>query len=390
MKPGRPRLVRDHGRPSPAHRWQTGFAFTTAVAIFAVYLLLLTRGAAWLDGDSLRGLTPEQRASEIDSVRGYLIQYGAGVLAFGALIYTARNFRLSREGHVTDRYTKAIEQLGSGSLDVRLGGIYALERIMVDSPRDHPAIVEVLAAFIRERSPVTTSTDDRRPTVASSDGQRQAPNTPPTTDVRAALTVLGRRPAGRAEQGSLNLRHTSLVNVELSDADLFGADLSGTDLSGALLPGADLSGADLTGANLRNADLPRAVLRDARMPGADLSGAKLRTADLAGAYLSGAKLHNADLSHADLSGALLPGANLSDADLTGANLTGANLHNVDVRGAYLSETDLSSAQRAAVKGEVNLSQVKASQVAGQPARPHAESAPRQPVSLGRHVRDAKN
>ena len=31
-----------------------------------------------------------------------------------------------------------IEQLGSTGLDVRLGGIYALERIAVDSARDHP------------------------------------------------------------------------------------------------------------------------------------------------------------------------------------------------------------------------------------------------------------
>jgi len=72
-------------------------------------------------------------------MRGYLIQAGAGVLAFGALVYTALNFRLSREGHVTDWYTKAIEQLGSEHLDVRLGAIYALERIIIDSPRDHPA-----------------------------------------------------------------------------------------------------------------------------------------------------------------------------------------------------------------------------------------------------------
>jgi hypothetical protein len=52
---------------------------------------------------------------------------------------------------VTARYTKAIEQLGSDRLDVRIGGIYALERIAHDSPRDHPAMLEVLAAFIREQ-----------------------------------------------------------------------------------------------------------------------------------------------------------------------------------------------------------------------------------------------
>ncbi len=49
---------------------------------------------------------------------GRLLTLGAGLLAAGALLFTARNFILSREGQVTDRFTKAIEQLGSGSRPV--------------------------------------------------------------------------------------------------------------------------------------------------------------------------------------------------------------------------------------------------------------------------------
>ena len=44
---------------------------------------------------------------------------------------------IDRQGQITDRYTKAIDQLGSEKLDVRIGGIYALERIARDSARDH-------------------------------------------------------------------------------------------------------------------------------------------------------------------------------------------------------------------------------------------------------------
>ena len=94
-----------------------------------------------------------------DAARGRLLAFGAGLFAIGALVYTGRNFTLSRrtfelteQGQVTDRYTKAIEQLGSDKLDVRIGGIYALERVARDSARDHPTIMEVLAAFIREHS----------------------------------------------------------------------------------------------------------------------------------------------------------------------------------------------------------------------------------------------
>jgi len=57
---------------------------------------------------------------------------------------TWRNLQLAQEGQITDRFTKAIEQLGAVNpdgttpkLDVRSGGIYALERIANDSERDH-------------------------------------------------------------------------------------------------------------------------------------------------------------------------------------------------------------------------------------------------------------
>lgn len=76
-----------------------------------------------------------------DAARGRLLALGAGLFAAGALIYTGRNFALSRrtfelteQGQVTDRYTKAIEQLGSDKLDVRIGGIYALERVAGHEP----------------------------------------------------------------------------------------------------------------------------------------------------------------------------------------------------------------------------------------------------------------
>jgi hypothetical protein len=41
---------------------------------------------------------------------------------------------------------------GADKLDVRLGGIYALERIAKGSKRDHPTVVEVLSAFVREHA----------------------------------------------------------------------------------------------------------------------------------------------------------------------------------------------------------------------------------------------
>jgi len=60
---------------------------------------------------------------------------------------------IAQQGQVTERFTRAIDQLGSERLDVRLGGIHALERIARDSPPDRSTIGEILTAYIRQRSP---------------------------------------------------------------------------------------------------------------------------------------------------------------------------------------------------------------------------------------------
>lgn len=64
-----------------------------------------------------------------------------------------RTHDLTEQGLVTGRYTAAIEQLGSDKLDIRLGGVYALERIARDSARDHPTVMDVLAAFVTRAFP---------------------------------------------------------------------------------------------------------------------------------------------------------------------------------------------------------------------------------------------
>jgi hypothetical protein len=212
-----------------------------------------------------------------------VLALGAGLLATGALVVTARSLALSRAGQVTGRYAQALEQLGCAEQDGRIGGIRALEHVARDSPRHHPAVMEVLAVFIRERS--------RQHWPPPHPGG-QARERSPRPDVQAAITVVGRR---------------------LAERDLSPVDLAGSDLTGA-----DLAGADLAGAVLAHAVLARADLLAAKLVRADLCGA-----DLGGARLTGANLDGADLAGADLTDADLAGANLASAELTGAELTGA-------------------------------------------------------------------
>jgi hypothetical protein len=80
-----------------------------------------------------------------------VVSIGGSVVVVLGLLYTARNYRLSRRGQITDRFTKALEQLGSEHLYVRIGGVHALEHIMRDSADYHHDVIEVLSVFIHDR-----------------------------------------------------------------------------------------------------------------------------------------------------------------------------------------------------------------------------------------------
>jgi uncharacterized protein YjbI with pentapeptide repeats len=208
-----------------------------------------------------------------------------------------------------------VENLGDDAMDVRLGGVYALQRIMEDSRRDHPTVANVLATFVRTHAAKSRKKGEDVP-----------------ADVHAALAVIAYRESARDDYFKLDLRRTQLSGSELMPrgpngdrADLSKATLAQANLSGAGLWGANMRHTNLSIANLRNADLFDADLRDALLYNADLREADLSGADLRGANLMGADLTGADLEGADLTGADLREADLTDADLHGTNLTGADL-----------------------------------------------------------------
>ncbi|WP_261565688.1 pentapeptide repeat-containing protein [Frankia gtarii] len=185
----------------------------------------------------------------------------------------AREREANKNTHVRELFTRAVDQLGSDNGTVRLGGIYALERIATDSPPDQRTVMEVLSAFIRTRS-----TDPALRPPAPADGEPPAPPVRPAADIRAAVQVLARLP------------HRDGV----PRSDLTGVDLTGpTSLDHLDLTEANLTRAGLAGVNLSGAQLDRANLSGARLGGANLSGARLSVADLSGAELGGAHLTRA-------------------------------------------------------------------------------------------------
>jgi uncharacterized protein YjbI with pentapeptide repeats len=347
--------------PAVAPRWLKDLwaAHPLVVACgIAVLALAITIGLLWPLTDVIAAhdvglLTGPKRAPALqaarEAVRTQLLTLGAGIFAGGALLFTGRNFLLSREGQVTDRYTKAIEQVGANALDVRIGGIYALQRVARDSARDHQTVMAVLTAFIREHS--------REPWPAS-ESVTDPPEYVTRPDVQAAVTVVSHRDPAN-DRGRIDLRRAGLAGADLTGARMAGANLSSADLSQADLTGADLTGADLSQANLTGADLTGATLSqadltEANLSEANLTGATLADAILERAHLTGSTLDEADFNHAKLAGAdlsaarftntSLPWANLKDAVLTNATLTGANFTGAKLTWADFTHANLTGAE----------------------------------------------
>jgi hypothetical protein len=125
-----------HGLPLRGTWLATGFGALVVCLVLGSILLfpaLLVDNAQQRLPTSQPVLSAEQRLKAETDARTSLLQAIAGLVVLVGAGATWRQLHINREGQVTDRFTRAIDQLGSQYLEVRLGGIYALGRIASDS-----------------------------------------------------------------------------------------------------------------------------------------------------------------------------------------------------------------------------------------------------------------
>ncbi|MBY8975316.1 pentapeptide repeat-containing protein [Rhodobacteraceae bacterium NNCM2] len=369
---------------------------TILLTLFWFWLIIELAEEVWvLAGHGAAENAEDQR----NIVQGIALAIAAiaGLLSAPIVLYRihlqTRQTETAEQGHITDRINKAVEQLGAekttkrtvqredGStyvdeqtepnLEVRLGAIYALERIAQDSLRDHIQVMEILCAYIRNNAPASeVEQNPLRPwpdTPMSIENTRMAAWTrqleqrnnelnawinrlpEPRVDVQAAIRVIGRRRVQQIEierkpiEGTalgtshhvfetgpelyhgfrLDLRNCCLRKADLSKANLNHAQLNGALLEGANLHEAKLKQAYMTGtrldrANLHGADFERALLTEAKFERADLSWANferasLRTVKMVRANLTCTRFHSADLSYWICAFSSMPGADFTEA-----------------------------------------------------------------------------
>lgn len=240
-------------------------------------------------------------------------------LASWRTLIARREARTARESLLNERYQKATEMLGSCELSVRLGGIYALERLLdEDIWRYYPEVVRISSVFVRHRKD-SESLDNP-------DLLRD--------DVQAVLDLIGRRNNSVATEarrivqdepkemqsmriGLFNLSHSNISRAvvmapNFRDVVFSHADMTGMMCFNPIFAGASLDNAALTDAMIWEGDFSRADLS-----AADLTGARLPHADLTSSDLSSANMTNARLTNADLSKAKLEATDISGVEFSG-------------------------------------------------------------------------
>jgi len=283
-------------------------------------------------------VTEKERIVLENSLRATLAQILGGFFVFLGIYFTWKNVAVLEEKQITDRFNQAISHLGSEHLQIRLGGIYALERIARDSDKDYFQILEILTAYIRDRSKLNQSLSVIEPV---------------HIDIQAILNILQ-----KISNDSLNHKRTycfDMSGTNLKQANISNAFLKKSNLSKASLDEANIQVSNLEGANLYKsslvkADLFKANLKEVYLKQANCCKANFISANLDSAGLSEVNFENAKLAEASLKDSDLINSNLKNADLSRANLQSADLIAANVEGTNFSQTNLKGANLSDARG----------------------------------------
>jgi len=216
-----------------------------------------------------------------NELRKTIAQIVGGVVILLGLFFSWQELVSTKEKLFTENFSRAVAQLGDDQTAVRVGGVYALERIARGAVDDHWTVMEMLAELVRNEAKI---------------GVRPPGELP--SDVQAALTVIGRREEARISEES-----EKELWIDLSGTDLGGAKLKGASLPHVNLSKAHLEWADFRGANLWHADFTGAHLEHASFDSATLRETKFQNATTDGAVFDGADLREAKITDDQLAAA---------------------------------------------------------------------------------------
>jgi uncharacterized protein YjbI with pentapeptide repeats len=239
-------------------------------------IALLIVGVFWavwfIPGSFYSAVSDEQaRISAEVATRTALISSLTAIAAFFALFWTARSYRLSVRGQLTENFLKAAENLSATDFSQRLSAIYVLERVALDSKIDHRAVVDILGTFVKN----STSNWDI--------------NNPTPVDVQSAISILGRLPR-RESIPRADLSGSTLVNVDLSRSDFTEGDFSNATLKNCTVERSHFRGAKFRNSKIYDCSFSDSFLLEAKFTGSHILNCAFSGTILGATFFSGSDI----------------------------------------------------------------------------------------------------
>jgi uncharacterized protein YjbI with pentapeptide repeats len=252
--------VRPAWRPIPALVWMLGALVAVAVTSLTVIVWLWT-----VAGQAKPGT--DQASARLDAVRtGLAAGAGAGA-AVGLMLAFRRQHHQeiatvltdldATERRITELYTRATEQLGNDRAPVRLGGLYALERLAQDNAAHRQTIANVISAYLRMPFPAKAP---ERPDSANKERAYPAPaETDTAIEARVASSPRVWEADAWAQEKQVRLTAQHILTAHLrknqqadQPSSVFWSGIR-IDPAGATLFEFDLTGADILEADFSSA-----------------------------------------------------------------------------------------------------------------------------------------
>jgi len=252
------------------------FAVSTYTFILAIYLVpLVSRHAGYISAGNFGGL-------------GFLI---VGIVAVPTTAVVAlwryriadKQTNIDQQRNRAEALAKASELLGNREVAAQQGGLFALGQLARSSKEDHPAIMKVVAGFIKDCAPKNKEPSIGRPAPAGSVVPDGLVVPDRSVAIEAAANVLRDREFAHdisldrlveRKEWRFDLSNIRLENIDFTGVDLRVANMSDSVFKDCVFENADFSGANFIGADLENSDLTSATFDDADLTKADLSLAK--------------------------------------------------------------------------------------------------------------------
>ena len=289
------------------------------LALIAVCIGLAIFFWDWLHPDTPQAVSRSETIRNLALIVGGLLAF---VFAWWRALVAERQADAARsqvetaqQSLLNERYQQGAEMLGNGVLPVRLGGIYALQRLAEEHTEQYQILIlRLFCAFVR--GPDGDEATPTRRTVNSVGVLQHSLRQDVQAAVEGISSMLTAGVSGDGETAfCVNLRGARLNGIHLD----YG-NLSGVDLSYAELVRADLENTQLWGAQLRIVQL-----QDSNLRGTDLTHATIVSADLVDVDMGDARLDQAYVVESKLDGAIFYGASLAGTVFSNTRITQAQL-----------------------------------------------------------------